>query len=199
MNAMNDITGLMEEKDYLVSKFTKEGRKIEQGRPLAPTEANKLAEMVARHATGNGGRKNIPPTPPNQPAAKAAKAKKAVKKKAEIVQVLETPPVIPFRDEAIEEITPVLNKDPEPKTKLIVFHTPFGKIKQSVIDVLIHDGALCLVFNSEDDIRYMPADGTDVTMTLPDGSEYDTAYIGVTFTWSDGRKQLMLFMIQPKD
>ena len=78
----------------------------------------------------------------------------------------------------------------------VVFTNQFGKIKLSAEHVLIENNFVCLVFKSEDEMRFVPATGEVLKLSIPEKETIDVYFPNAVFTWPDGIKKLMVLAIK---
>lgn len=200
--------------DYIVPGYTDEGRCIRAGGPVAGGEQalTKAARRILGHALANGGAQYVPPTPqPAQPLvlAKPMKQKpgrpvvKAVEKTADhrnypkpLSDFANMPVTLPH-DGPIAAFAPVEHAEPSrvAGVKLpVVFNTQFGKMRMIVHAVLQNDIGFALVFNDEDEVRFVPEQGSSLSVTLPGGITVTAMYTGCLFAWPDDTRQIMFFI-----
>lgn len=175
------IPPFVQDGDYVVPESNILGKQTEEGMVLGnEKKVNKMALSMARHAQNHGGTP-LPKLKQQQPVVASkikGKPTNQQKKKKQI--------------ETYEE--PVMGKEEsnEQSTKTVTFQNKFGKIKLSCFDVLEEEQAICLVFASEDEVRFTPEQGEELDLITPGGSRTRVFFPGVIFTYSDQQKRLMI-------
>lgn len=201
--------------DYIVPGYNDEGRCIRSGGPVAGGEQalTKAARRILGHALANGGARvgPLPAPQPPQPLvlAKPAKQKpgrpagKAVEKTADQrnypkpLSDFANMPVTLAHDGPVETFTSGEQAEPSRAARVklpVVFNTQFGKMRMIVHDVLQNDVGFALVFNDEDEVRFVPEQGSSLSITLPGGITVTAMYTGCLFAWPDDTRQIMFFI-----
>lgn len=197
--------------DYQVAEYTSTGARITKPKVVGGiNQLQKIASLVDQSATAKGGRRVVlqkirggQQAPPPTPAPKPAKQKPGKKNK----KALPTLKEVDLEEEAsVEDLEDLITTPPvvappavvvRPKGKKVVFHTNYGMIKATVMDCLSdpQQWGICLVFEDEDAISFIPRPGQDLKVTLPDKTTVKVAFTGIVMTWSDGVSKLMFFLI----
>jgi len=120
-------------------------------------------------------------------------------KKRNVKQLSGEPPVLnayTTRQEVEAEVKTTYSR-PDWTTEKPIKHTVFlhnklGKIKMSVEAVLTSEMAYCLVFNSEDDMIFVPNAGETLTFIDINGESTEVYYADTQFSWIDKVKHLMV-------
>ena len=197
--------------DYVVPGYTDEGRLIRGGNPVVGGEQalTKSAMRILRHAMANGGKPqpaltSLPPANPAAPVPKKSKrGKPTTQTKTASVDPKHYPkPMTDFdnmhvtlRHDAVPQQPTVDIPQPQVKTKLpVVFNTEFGKMRMIVQAVLENSTGFALVFNDEDEVRFVPQQGSSLSISLPSGETVNAMYTGCLFAWPEDARQLMFFI-----
>ena len=180
------------DRDYVVPRFTEEGRKIADGGAVLPSPVNKAAQAIMRHALNHGAQTSKPPVPVvvPQPMVKTAQVLTS-KVKGQRGKPASRSGVTPL------ESTPAPMFPPEPvitPKQTVVFNTPFGKMRMSVEAVLRNEIGFCLVFSSENAMQFVPEVGSVLSMTLPE-ADISAMYTGCSFKMHNTDQQLMFFVL----
>lgn len=192
-----------DEKDFVVPQYTEEGRRLGQGRPvLEKPGRSKIAMAIAMHAQGHGGRAGnaqvssapvitkqaaVKPVATKQPQPKPVKSKRSKKATEQPVEpVVETPaePETPPETPMVQSST---------ANSVIVFNTPFGKIRSNVEEVMTNEIGFALVFKNIETVNLLPDAGTTLTVTLPEEGEVKAMYTGCFFV-DLRRRQYLVFI-----
>lgn len=186
-----------DEKDFVVPQYTDEGRRIGQGRSVLPTVGrSKIAMAIAQHAQGHGGRVGnaqvssapvIKQAAAKQQPAKVVAPAKPVKGKTKKAKVQ---PVEPVFEPTIQPEEQTVMRTATPNS-VVVFNTPFGKIRSNVEEVMTNDIGFALVFKNYEAVNLVPDAGTTLTVTLPDEGEVKAMYTGCFFVDLQQRQYLV--------
>lgn len=182
--------------DYIVPSYSENGTPRSPGIAQGTSEdMERLRQKMIRHATASGG---VALTAQAAPVVEAPK--KRGRKKA-VVQTQAAPvvqPTIMVSQPAVMPAPIVYSQPAVPSTPVripaidVVFANRFGKMTLKAIQCLEHEDALCLVFENEDKLTFIPAQGEELTVTIDKTFEHKILYPGYIFTWPDDKKLMVL-------
>lgn len=182
--------------DYVVGSYHENGNQIKPGKVQGDQDQiTDLQEMFASHGERMGGRLLTKAT------TKVTKSKKKPKKV--VVEEDEEPEFKSLWEhvQAKKEGDSRSHSENEhPRTKKFIYlFNKLGKIKLNVEEVLECEQAYCLVFRDEDDMIFTPNAGETLSMINLQGDEVTVYYANSLFTWTDGKKQLLILFKKDDD
>ena len=171
---------------YIVPHYHETGHKTRQGMPISSDATSRMERILSREGT-----KQLP-TPPasTKPITKAAKKKAQKQQEWAAEQQRTNIPLPPYAINAPPALSPTLTTKPI----MVAFHLPSGKLKILVDAVLETDMGIALVFANEDEVRFTPEQGNELTLTLPNKQDVKVMYLGITFSWYNSAQKIMTFI-----
>ncbi len=196
---------------YVVGRYSDEGTKKSHG-GLVDETSRSITNKIIKSALSKGGTV-LPGFDSKTPKVKAGKVKKEKEftnkeKRAradqreeqfqELIKAnnVETKQTIPKMTKLQQAKSVALPASEIVKTRKlsVVFDSGAAKMKLDVVGILEQETSIILVFANEDEVRFTPAPGQYLNITIDNNKTHRVLYPGFIHTWVDHEKQLMILV-----